>query len=858
MARRTQVIIKSMGTNFAPDKVVCVIPDPRDLAVQLYANDNGAMYFTLPVGHPALPLIEPLKQHYFVERWDGNSYVTIQGGIITDYDAANNEVVINGVDYMTALDKYYTPINGPQVGDKAIPSSDTTDIGGSPSTPKGIIDAAVNKDTAKRAESYSVAVTDSAEPKCGHVEIFESTAASAPVDTLFAEYETDSGNKTGIISLSGKLVIYRNANTQQWIDGETGKLVEGDFSVSASGVLIYAEPGGPLYNFIKTTDYASASTDIAYSFDIKFRAVSKYLSTNEDHDAGTSTTRRVSCLTEGVSYEFYAIPWYTATLTPVTGSSYTQTVWGKSTGKLKLNYTSGLITDTLSNAFTNALSNTSSPLYVLDRKNDYPSVSSLCPNVTSETYLGTNYTVYRATDNIPIYAGDTFTVTGLSSSLNGTKTALRVTRNELSATSLTEIWIARVSGNDTATNDADGKVSKTNTVLNPIVKFTTLEQNNIPTNQSSHPYITAAQSPVEFLRQLSEVEVGTRTDRSKVVFNYYGVPGSTPNGTKLIVNHRVSGTPQYLLNYPGNINTFNVVSKKSTKVNSVRVVSSTPFLIGSSTEGTSGAKSKGIVRVGKSEAGDPALPVIVAQDGFISAQGAANYGMGILNDFNLDSDVTMIRVGLKTEAFGPIGVSGTPKLGESVKVVIRRKNSYIKTDGIDDVYNVGGMEWRMYTDGHEELYLDLVKPTKFKGPAISWGSPNGVSGETGDIDMSDTEVKKKHKKKKKEVGYDLEAARDWTQRRLARILDKYGNYGPGGGYGFGGGGRDGNVRDTVSFLRFQGLLYQYGRGLTGAPGGGGRGWGSAGGGVGLPKTVVPPSRPGGSTGGGYGQGGGGA
>lgn len=858
MARRTQIVIKDMGTNFAPANIVCIIPDPRDLSVQLYANDNGGMFFTLPIDHPAVSLIRPLKQHYFIQRLDGSSYVTIQGGIITDYDAANNEVVINGVDYMSALDKYYTPINGPKVGDKAIPSADTTDIGGSPSTPKAIIDEAILRDKEKRAESYSVAMSDSAEPKLGHIDVFESGAIGATVDQVFAEYETDGGNKTGVISLSGKLTIYRNLASVLWVDGETSTTVRGEFAVTESGVLVYAEPGGPLYNFTRTTDFAADTTDISYTFDLKFRPVSKYDSTNEDHDDGTGLTRRVSVLTEGVSYEFYVIPWYTGTLKKDSNNTtYTQKIWGKPSGKLKVNYTSGLTTDTLSNAFANAMSNTSSPLYVLNRKNDYPSVSGLVPDCATGTLNGVTHRIYKSTDNLAIYAGDSVKVTNSGS--NGDYTVSQVTRCSTGPTWLTEVWVTGSGG--TYTGDTDAKIARTHTVLDPIIKFTTLEQINIPTNQSSHPYITAGQNPVGFLRDLSEVEVGTRTDKSKVVFNYYGVPGATANGTKLIVNHRVSGTAQYLLNYPGNIKEFNVVSKRSSKINSVRVISSTPFLIGASTEGSGGSKSQGIVRVGKYLAGDPALPQVVSQDGFVSAQGAANYGMGILNDFNLDTDVTKIRVSLRTEVFGPIGVTGTPKLGESVKVVIKRKASNVGADSIEDIYNIGGMEWGMSTDGHETLYLDLVKPTKFKGPAISWGS-QGASPEPGDIDTSSTRPKKK-KKKPKHPG-DRGPIGTWGPGNNGGAGFNQSWWGPGGYTNVGG------LNDRFNIQPGRGGAYDHylyvmaqkpyvppsvrGPGGWGAGRGGG---GGGGGGVGLPKTIAPIRRPPGSTGGGYGQGGGG-
>jgi len=77
-------------------------------------------------------------------------------------------------------------------------------------------------------------------------------------------------------------------------------------------------------------------------------------------------------------------------------------------------------------------------------------------------------------------------------------------------------------------------------------------------------------------------------------------------------------------------------------------------------------------------------------------------------------------VSLRTDQFGPIGVSGTPKLGETVRVVVRRKNVTVGGDELSGLYNVGGMQWLAKVDGTERLSLDLIKPNKFKGAAITW------------------------------------------------------------------------------------------------------------------------------------------
>jgi hypothetical protein len=151
-------------------------------------------------------------------------------------------------------------------------------------------------------------------------------------------------------------------------------------------------------------------------------------------------------------------------------------------------------------------------------------------------------------------------------------------------------------------------------------------------------------------------------------------------------------------------------------------VPTTPFLIGASTE-ASGAKSQGVVRIPEAYlASDPALPKVVAQAGFISAESAGNYAQGIINDYAANDDVTNIQVSLRTEKFGPIGCSGTPKLGETVRVVVNRKSVGVGSDQVSSLYNVGGMTWLAKVDGTERLILDLVKPVRFKGPSISWES----------------------------------------------------------------------------------------------------------------------------------------
>ena len=672
MPAKSIVVIKQANAYNAADEfwqgnVVAVIKDARDVGVQLYANDAGSCYFTLPVDHPALPLIDPLNQHYVIQRWNGSSYDTIQSGFITDYDASANEVVITGVDYMTTLNKYYTPIHGPELGAKAIPNTDTTIlVDNTPPTaditPKTVIDAAISKDRAKASESYAVSVTNSSYANVGKISAYSGAAQSGgnPTgtrDAITVTYEENPvGVKTGTVILSGALYIWRSVLANAFQDGETGEVIEGNFSIGTSstakgkiGFIIEANPGGPLAK-VEYDLYAAASnvdlgltTNVPLNFSVKLRPVSNYNSADEVHNSTSSTNlnRTMSILSEGVSYEFYVTPYYYGNLSPAattatppgTGNvDYNQYIWGQTTRAPESVFTAGLQTNTIKDAFDD-LFDLADPGNVLERDNDYPGVTPA-----------------------PV----------------------------------------------------------------PLIRFMSIEHLGTSTT-TKHPYMTAGQGPVDFMRDLADIEMGSRNNGEKVVFNFYGVPSASPDGKKLSVHHSVSAQSQATLIYPGQILDFNVTNQRSRKITSARVIPTTDFLIGSSTEGAGGSKTKGVVKVATgTTSASPALPSVISQGGFLSSDAAGNHAQGIINDYGQDSDVQSIRVSLRTEQFGPIGVAGTPKLGETVKVVVRRKNVTIGGDLLSGDYNVGGMQWVAKIDGTERLALDLVKPNKFKGAAITW------------------------------------------------------------------------------------------------------------------------------------------
>jgi len=94
----------------------CIIYDAKDIGCEVFANDVGSAFWTLPVDHPAVPELVPLKRHYRVERYNGSTWTLIGAGLLSEYDATNDEIVYNGMDYMAMIDMHYTPLLGPEPG----------------------------------------------------------------------------------------------------------------------------------------------------------------------------------------------------------------------------------------------------------------------------------------------------------------------------------------------------------------------------------------------------------------------------------------------------------------------------------------------------------------------------------------------------------------------------------------------------------------------------------------------------------------------------------------------------------------------------------------------------------------------
>lgn len=106
MTAKFVVTLKDMGATRGPNATKAIITDARDIGVSSYANEGGEMFFTLPWNHPQISEVQPWLRHYEVKRYNSNTsaYDVVGVGVLDDYEATANEVVVYGRDYLSLFD----------------------------------------------------------------------------------------------------------------------------------------------------------------------------------------------------------------------------------------------------------------------------------------------------------------------------------------------------------------------------------------------------------------------------------------------------------------------------------------------------------------------------------------------------------------------------------------------------------------------------------------------------------------------------------------------------------------------------------------------------------------------------------
>jgi hypothetical protein len=98
-----RIRIFGMGALRAPGKLLAELTDAANVGASEYFNAPGEFYFTLPVNHKQVAVIEPYQVHYALEVHTGEGWRGKAFGLITDFDANEDEVVFYGTDYLGLL-----------------------------------------------------------------------------------------------------------------------------------------------------------------------------------------------------------------------------------------------------------------------------------------------------------------------------------------------------------------------------------------------------------------------------------------------------------------------------------------------------------------------------------------------------------------------------------------------------------------------------------------------------------------------------------------------------------------------------------------------------------------------------------
>lgn len=102
--QQVRVVLRDMsGAGRGPGIVKAIIENPENLGISAYVNEPGEMYFTLPAIHPQASECEPYQRHYAVQQYRNSNWLDIANGILTDFDATDDDIVIYGIDYLGLL-----------------------------------------------------------------------------------------------------------------------------------------------------------------------------------------------------------------------------------------------------------------------------------------------------------------------------------------------------------------------------------------------------------------------------------------------------------------------------------------------------------------------------------------------------------------------------------------------------------------------------------------------------------------------------------------------------------------------------------------------------------------------------------
>lgn len=225
--------------------------------------------------------------------------------------------------------------------------------------------------------------------------------------------------------------------------------------------------------------------------------------------------------------------------------------------------------------------------------------------------------------------------------------------------------------------------------------------------QTTHTTYSAGQPVVGYIGDIADMEMGAKTDGSKVVFGIDRPTGTaTYSGNfKLQMSVSSAASTAFALRYPENIKAFSFTPGFSKVRNDITIIPTERYLSGATAQGSEGAQIIGAT------ASDSAslnlygrLPLVAAQGGFVNATAAQNQATRLLNSYK---PANAKQVGLAVVVDG-VDLWYGWDVGDSVRVTIKRG-----LVDVDEPFVIAGIRWFGESAGHERVELDLIQGSAF-------------------------------------------------------------------------------------------------------------------------------------------------
>ena len=224
---------------------------------------------------------------------------------------------------------------------------------------------------------------------------------------------------------------------------------------------------------------------------------------------------------------------------------------------------------------------------------------------------------------------------------------------------------------------------------------------------TTHTTYSAGEPLMQFISSICDIEMGAKTDGSKVVFgiNKPTAGASYDGNFKLDTSVSSTATSAFALRYPETIKAFSFTPGYSRVRNDITLIPTTLYLAGSSGQNVGGTSLIGATASDSASiATNGRIPLIATRAGLIDEKAAQNEANRLLATYKpANTKQANIRVTLNG-----VDLWNGWDVGDSVRLTIKRGLA-----NVDEAFVITGVRWFGELDGHERVELDLVQGTAF-------------------------------------------------------------------------------------------------------------------------------------------------